>query len=42
MLMELLKCYILVRDQQFTKNPDINFFKSVYKSYSNFVKIPKI
>ena len=28
-------------DQQFTKNPDINFFKSVYKSYSNFVKIPK-
>ena len=28
-------------DQQFTKNPDINFFKSVYKSYSNFVKIPE-
>ena len=28
-------------DKQFTKNPDINFFKSVYKSYSNFVKIPE-
>ena len=28
-------------DQQFTKNPDINFFKSVYKSYSNFVKVPE-
>ena len=28
-------------DKQFTKNPDINFFKSVYKSYSNFVKVPE-
>ena len=28
-------------DKQFTKNPDINFFKSVYKSYSNFVKTPE-
>ena len=28
-------------DKQFIKNPDINFFKSVYKSYSNFVKIPE-
>ena len=28
-------------DQQFTQNPDINFFRSVYKSYSNFVKIPE-
>ena len=28
-------------DKQFTQNPDINFFKTVYKSYSNFVKIPE-
>lgn len=28
-------------DIKFTNNPDINFFRSVYKRYSNFVKIPE-
>ena len=28
-------------DKKFTENPNINFFKSVYKSYSNFVKVPE-
>ena len=28
-------------EKVFTKNPDINYFKSVFKSYSNFVRIPE-
>ena len=28
-------------DIKFTNNPDINFFRSVYKRYSNFVKVPE-
>ena len=28
-------------DKIFTKNPSINYYKKIYKSYNNFVKIPE-
>lgn len=28
-------------DKIFTKNPSINYYKTIYKSYSNFVRIPE-
>ena len=28
-------------DEEFTVNPIIHFFKKIYRSYSNFVKIPE-
>ena len=28
-------------DEEFTVNPSIHFFKKIYRSYSNFVKIPE-
>lgn len=28
-------------DKTFIKNPSINYYKTIYKSYSNFVKIPE-
>ena len=28
-------------DKIFTKNPSINYYKTIYKSYSNFVRVPE-